>query len=151
MKEDPHIKIAIVIPKYGLVGGGEEHTAQLANRLSRLGDYEVHLFANKWVNVSDSICVHKIPVVGFPKFLTTNSFAHFVQSRTAGMDFDIIHTHERIYEADLSTLHWIPHRIWIQDVRKKKRPTLFDLVTMSVERKLARSGRLFAAVSALTK
>lgn len=151
MGKDTRTKIAVVVPKYGLVGGGEEHTAQLTNRLSRLGEYEVHLMANKWANVSDPICVQKIPILSIPKFLTTSSFAHFVKARTSGIRFDLIHTHERIYKADLSTLHWIPHRIWIQDVRKKKRPTLFDRVTISVERNLVRSCRMFAAVSQLTK
>jgi UDP-glucose:(heptosyl)LPS alpha-1,3-glucosyltransferase len=151
MKKDTRFKIAVVVPRYGLVGGGEEHTAQLTNRLSKLGEYEVHLFANKWVNVSEAICVHKIPIVSFPKLLTTSSFARRVQTRTAGMHFDIVHSHERIYSADLSTLHWIPHRIWVRDVRKKRRPTLFDRVTMSVESKLAHSCRMFAAVSNLTK
>ena len=46
MKKDSLIKIAVVVPKYGLVGGGEEHTAQLTNRLSQIGGYEVHLFAD---------------------------------------------------------------------------------------------------------
>ncbi|HTZ40964.1 MAG TPA: glycosyltransferase family 4 protein [Syntrophales bacterium] len=151
MKQSSRIRIAIAVPKYGLVGGGEEHTAQLTNRLSRFDEYDIHLYANQWTNVSERINTHKIPIVGFPKFLTTISFAQFVQNSTALMHFDIMHTHERIFWADLSTLHWIPHRLWIRDVRKKKKPTYYDLATMRVERHLVRSGRLFAAVSTLTK
>jgi len=151
MKQDARVKIAVIVPKYGLVGGGEEHTAQLTNRLPLLGGYDVHLYANRWANVSEGIGIHKIPIIGFPKFLTTISFAQFVQNSTVLMNFDIIHTHERILRADLSTLHWIPHRVWIRDVRKKEKPTYYDLATMRVERRLARSCRLFAAVSTLTK
>jgi UDP-glucose:(heptosyl)LPS alpha-1,3-glucosyltransferase len=151
MKQDARVKIAVVVPKYGLVGGGEEHTAQLTNRLSRFEGYDVHLYANRWANVSERISIHKIPIVSFPKFFASISFAQFVQNRTALMNFDIVHTHERIYGADLSTLHWIPHLIWIRDVRRKRKPTYYDLATIRVERKLARSGRLFAAVSTLTK
>jgi UDP-glucose:(heptosyl)LPS alpha-1,3-glucosyltransferase len=151
MKQNAGIRIAVAVPKYGLVGGGEEHTAQLTNRLSRFEEYDVHLYANRWANVSERISIHKIPIVGFPKFLASISFAQLVQNSAALMHFDIMHTHERIFQADLSTLHWIPHRIWIRDVRKKKKPSYYDLATMRVERKLARSGRLFAAVSTLTK
>lgn len=151
MKQNDRIKIAIAVPKYGLLGGGEEHTAQLTNRLSRFDEYDVHLYANQWDNVSEGIRTHRIPIVGFPKFLASISFAQFVQNRTALMNFDLMHTHERIYGADLSTLHWIPHRLWIRDVRRKQRPSYYDLATMRVERTLVRSGGLFAAVSALTK
>jgi len=111
MKQDARVKIAVVVPKYGLVGGGEEHTAQLTNRLSLFEGYDVHLYANRWANVSERVSIHKIPIVGFPKFLSAISFAQFIQNRTALMNFDIVHTHQRIFRADLSTLHWIPHRI----------------------------------------
>ncbi len=150
MKKNAQARIAVVVPKYGLVGGGEEHAAQLTNRISRNAEFDVHLFANRWANVTGAVSVHKIPILSFPKFLTTSSFAYFVQKEAARMPFDLIHTHDRIYRADLSTLHWIPHRTWVRDVRKK-RSTLFDRVTMSVERKLAHSGGMFAAVSHLTK
>jgi UDP-glucose:(heptosyl)LPS alpha-1,3-glucosyltransferase len=150
MKKEAQVRIGIVVPKYGLVGGGEEHVAQLTNRISQNREFHVHLFANQWAHVSNTVSVHKIPIVSFPKFLTTSSFAHFVEKETARMPLDLIHTHDRIYSADLSTLHWIPHRIWVRDVRKK-RPSLFDRVTMRVERRLAHSSRMFAAVSTLTK
>jgi UDP-glucose:(heptosyl)LPS alpha-1,3-glucosyltransferase len=151
MKKIARVRIAIVVPKYGLVGGGEEHTAQLTNRISQNREFDVHLFANQWAHVSDAVSVHKIPILSFPKFLTTSSFAYFVEKETARMPLDIIHSHDRIYRADLSTLHWIPHRIWVRDVRKKERPTLFDRVTMRVEQRLAHSSRMFAAVSTLAK
>lgn len=150
MKKKARVRIGIVVPKYGLVGGGEEHVAQLTNRISQSDEFDVHLFANQWAHVSDAISVHKIPILSFPKFLTTSSFAHFVEKETARMPLDLIHTHDRIYSADLSTLHWIPHRIWVRDVRKK-RPSLFDRVTMRVERRLAHSSRMFAAVSHLAR
>jgi UDP-glucose:(heptosyl)LPS alpha-1,3-glucosyltransferase len=150
MKKDARVRIGIVVPKYGLVGGGEEHVAQLTNRISQNDEFDVHLFANQWAHVSDAVSVHKIPILSFPKFLTTSSFAHFVEKETARMPLDLIHTHDRIYRADLSTLHWIPHRIWVRDVRKK-RPSLFDRVTMRVERRLAHSSRMFAAVSHLAR
>jgi UDP-glucose:(heptosyl)LPS alpha-1,3-glucosyltransferase len=150
-QQSKRIPVAVVVPRYGLVGGGEEHTAELTNRLSQHEAYDVHLFANKFSHVSETVCPHKIPIISFPKFLTTASFAYFAQTKMAERHFDIVHTHERIFQADLTTLHWIPHRIWIRDVRKKRIPSLYDRATISVERRLARSARVMAAVSQLVK
>jgi UDP-glucose:(heptosyl)LPS alpha-1,3-glucosyltransferase len=41
-------KIAVVIPKYGLVGGGEQFALQLTEKIAQNPRYEVHVFANKW-------------------------------------------------------------------------------------------------------
>jgi UDP-glucose:(heptosyl)LPS alpha-1,3-glucosyltransferase len=68
------------------------------------------------------------------------------------MDFDLIHAHDRIFDADIFTMHGIPHRIWVEEVRKK-RMSLFDYGTAWVERCLVESKRCkkFIAVSTLTK
>ena len=146
-------KIAVVVPKYGLLGGGEGHTAELTNRLALNPRYEVHVFANRWINHSENITFHHVPILAFPKFLSTISFAYFAGIKMDLNDFDIIHTHERIFRADLCTLHWVPHRFWIQKVRGKKQASLFDYATMWVVKKLAKNKRChkFVAVSSLTK
>ncbi|MDD5170922.1 MAG: glycosyltransferase family 4 protein [Syntrophales bacterium] len=146
-------KIAVVIPKYGLVGGAEGHTAALTSRLAMHSQYEVHVFANKWVNHPDNIIFHKVPIITFPKFLTTISFAYFAGARIARTNFYMVHTHERMFNADMCTLHGIPHEIWVRDVRKKRVPSLFDYGTMWVDNELATNGncRQFIAVSNLTK
>ena len=38
--------IAVVIPKYGLVGGGEKFALELTERIAASGRYKVHVFAN---------------------------------------------------------------------------------------------------------
>ena len=146
-------KIAVVVPKYGVLGGAECHTAELTNRLALNPRYEVHVFANRWINHSENITFHHVPILAFPKFLSTISFAYFAGIKMDLNDFDIIHTHERIFRADLCTLHWVPHRFWIQKVRGKKQASLFDYATMWVEKKLAKNKRChkFVAVSSLTK
>jgi UDP-glucose:(heptosyl)LPS alpha-1,3-glucosyltransferase len=153
MKSDARKKIAVVIPKYGLLGGAEAHTAELTNRLALNPRYEVHVFANRWINHSENITFHHVPILAFPKFLSTISFAYFAGIKMDLNDFDIIHTHERIFRADLCTLHWVPHRFWIQKVRTKKQPSLYDCTTIWVEKKLAKSRRCqrCVAVSSLTK
>jgi UDP-glucose:(heptosyl)LPS alpha-1,3-glucosyltransferase len=150
---DPRKKLAVVIPKYGLLGGAENHTAELTNRISRTGLYDVHVFTNKWNGHSDNITFHKIPIFTFPKFLTTISFAFFSGIKLSRGNFDIVHTHERIFSADVSTLHGIPHHLWVRDVRQKKVPSLFDYGTMWVARKFMnnKSHGKIVAVSSLTK
>jgi UDP-glucose:(heptosyl)LPS alpha-1,3-glucosyltransferase len=109
MKPDARKKIAVVIPKYGSLGGAESHTAELTNRIARNEQYDVHVFANQWTNHSENITFHKVPIISFPKFLTTISFAYFAGIRISPINFDIIHTHERIFSADICTLHGLPH------------------------------------------
>jgi UDP-glucose:(heptosyl)LPS alpha-1,3-glucosyltransferase len=112
----------------------------------------VHVFANKWQKTSGHITFHGVPVITFPKFLTTVSFAYFAGYKISKMNFDLIHTHDRIFDADIFTMHGIPHRIWVREVRKK-RMSLFDHATAWAEKKLVtnRRCRKFLAVSNLAK
>lgn len=143
---------AVVVPKYGLVGGGERFVQELTERLASDRRYDVHVFANRWQSRSDTITFHKVPIISFPKFLTTISFAWFANHKMAKMSFDIIHTHERIFHADIFTMHGVPHRFWVKEVRRKGM-SLFDHGTSWVERRLVNNGgcRMFLAVSGIAK
>jgi len=107
---------------------------------------------NKWQSNSDQITFHKVPIIRFPRFLTTISFAWFANRKISKMNFDLIHTHDRIFDADIFTMHGIPHRIWVHEVRKKFM-SLFDRATCWVERHLVNNTRCekFLPVSSLTK
>lgn len=146
-------KIAVVVPKYGLIGGGELFVSELTERLAQKPDYDIHVFANQWRKQSDKITFHKVPIIAFPKWMTTISFAYFANRKIASMDFDLVHTHDRIFKADICTVHFIPHRIWIKEIRGKKRLSLFDRATCWVERRFFESGncRIFMPVSNLTR
>ena len=104
--------IAVVILRYGLLGGAEKFVLELTERIAFNKRYDLHVFANKWVSHSDRITFHKVPVITFPKFLTTISFAYFAGLKISKMNFDLIHTYDRIFDADIFTMHGIPHRIW---------------------------------------
>ncbi|MBW2558589.1 MAG: glycosyltransferase family 4 protein [Deltaproteobacteria bacterium] len=145
-------KIAIVIPKYGLLGGAERFAYELTERLSLNEKYDFHVFANKWQSDSDRITFHKVPIIRFPKFLTTISFAWFANQKISKMNFDLVHTHDRIFDADIFTMHGIPHRIWVHEVRKKFM-SLFDQATCWIEKRLVCNTRCktFLPVSSLTK
>ncbi len=145
-------KIAIVIPKYGLLGGAERFTYELTECLSLNEKYDFHVFANRWKSSSDRITFHKVPIIRFPRFLTTISFAWFVNRKISKMNFDLVHTHDRIFDADIFTMHGIPHRIWVHEVRRKYM-SLFDRATCWVEKRLVNNARCksFLPVSSLTR
>jgi UDP-glucose:(heptosyl)LPS alpha-1,3-glucosyltransferase len=145
-------KIAVVIPKYGLLGGAEQTTPELTQRLANQTEFDFHVLANRWQTSSTSIRFHGIPIISFPKFLTTPSFAYFVQRQINRNNFSLVHSHERIFAADIFTMHGIPHRYWVHNIRRKKM-SLYDLATAWVEKELVYNGncKKFVAVSSLTK
>ncbi len=144
--------VAVVIPKYGLVGGGEKYAFELTERIAASDRYKIHVFANQWRTQSDRITFHKVPIIAFPKFLTTVSFAWFANQEIGETNFDLIHTHERIFRADIFTMHSVPHRFWVREIRKK-RMSLFDYGTAWVEGQLIHKGKCkkYLPVSSLAK
>lgn len=144
--------IAVVIPKYGLVGGAEQFASELTSRLADQPGYNFHVFANRWKEAHGGIYFHHVRIVSFPKFLTTISFACFTRRQLSAERYSLVHSHERIFAADIWTLHGVPHRYWIHCVRKK-RMSLYDLATSWVEKKLVTQGncKKFIAVSNLTR
>jgi len=145
-------KIAVVIPRFGLVGGAENFAAELTVRTAADPRFEVHVFANRWREAVPGITFHHVPVIRFPRTLVTPSFAGFANRFVAREGADLVHAHDRIYEADLFTMHGIPHRLWVRDVRKK-RMSLFDRATCGVEARLVANPRCrwFLAVSSIAK
>lgn len=130
-------KIAVVVPKYGLVGGGERFVYELTERLAETGQFDIHVFANQWRANSSRLTFHKVPIIRFPKWLTTISFALFANWKIAIVGgFDLIHTHERIFKADICSMHFIPHRLWVKGIRGKKNLSLFDYATCWVEKRM---------------
>ena len=119
------MKIAVVIPKYGLVGGAEGFAYELTERLAMRSRFEIHLFANQWRRGKASIIFHKVPIFVFPRFLRQISFAYFANRKIRRDEFDLIHSHDRIFRMHLLTMHGIPHKRWIRAARDK-RLSLFD-------------------------
>ena len=143
-------KIAVVVPKYGLVGGGERFVSEITGRLARNENFEIHVLANQWIANSDRIKFHKVPMIQFPRFLRPLSFAWFVKRMVDKMDFDLVHSHHWIFEADIFSLHGVPHAGWVRNTREKI-PSLYDRALISVERQTMANGKAscFLPVSAL--
>lgn len=132
-------RIAIVIPKYGLVGGSERFVYELTERLANTGRYEFHVYAHRWQSGNSSIHFHKIPSIRFPRFLRALWLPWFMKKVFEKEKYDIIHSHEKIYKADIISLHGFPHERWVKNVRKKSF-SLFDLSAISVERSMIEHG-----------
>jgi len=150
-------RIAVVIPKYGLVGGAEGFAAALTERLALDNPaFEIHVFANRWqqdAGTTERIFFHHVPIISFPRFLKTISFAFFAERAIAKIGVDVVHSHDRIFRPDIYTMHGLPHRIWAKEVREKRRLSLFDRTTAWVEKRMVTGGscRYFLAVSHLTR
>jgi UDP-glucose:(heptosyl)LPS alpha-1,3-glucosyltransferase len=129
----------VVVPKYGTVGGGEKFVYELTERLARDGRFEMHVFANRWLPGSGPVVFHRVPWIPFPRFLRQVAFAQRVERRIGEGHFDLVHAHDRIFRADVFTMHSIPHETWVRDVRRR-RPTLFDRATAWVEKRLMEKG-----------
>lgn len=146
-------KIAVVVPKYGLIGGGERFVFELTERMANIPYYDIHVFSNKWRSKSDHITFHKIPIITFPKWLTSISFAYLANRKIAKMNFDMIHSHDRIFKSNIITLHSIPHRTWVKEIRQKRWMSFFDHGTSWTEKQMYKySGcQMFLPVSSLVK
>ncbi len=128
------IRVAVVIPKYGLIGGAESFVFEITERLAGHRDFKIHIFANKWLRGKAPITFHKVPIIPFPRWIRPISFAYFSKRSMQTDFFDIVHSHERIFEMDFLTCHGIPHEIWIKKT-KKRSLSLFDRSTAWIEKK----------------
>lgn len=145
-------RIAVVVPKYGLAGGAEQFAAALTERLARSSPYEFHVFAHRWSSQQDSpVQFHRLPEWRGPRFLRPWAFAKAVERALRRDHFDLVHSHDRIFRADVFSLHCTPHRFWVRDIRAKT-PSLFDRVMMAVERRmiLENPSSTFLPVSSLS-
>jgi len=145
-------RVAVVVSKFGLVGGGELFASEVTRRLARRDDLEVHVFANKWDSNVDGITFHKVPNLRFPRFLRPLFFSGTAQLMVDRGKFDLVHSHERIFRADIFSLHSVPHRGWVRDVRKK-RPSLFDRMVIAIEQRMLAANKFswFCPVSSISR
>jgi UDP-glucose:(heptosyl)LPS alpha-1,3-glucosyltransferase len=143
------MKIGVVIPKYGLVGGAESFSYELTERLALRDGLEVHVFANKWRQGKSPVIFHKVSRIGFPRFLRQISFAYSANRKILSTNCDLIHSHDRIFCADIFTMHGIPHSTWIKEARRKHL-SLFDRSLIWLEKKTLENSRMHAVLPVST-
>lgn len=142
----------MVVPRYGLIGGGERLVYELTERIAADDRWEVHVFANDWKSGSDAIGFHHVPILPFPRFMKPLSFALFARKRIGRLGVDLIHTHERILDANVYSVHGIPHPLWVKEVRGKRAMGLYDHTLACIEKRLINNPkcRHLLAVSSIT-
>lgn len=125
--------IAMIVPTYGRVGGAENLVVELCERLIQEHDCTIHVLANRFETISEAVQMHRIPIWMFPRWFRPYSFALGVRKVLDKLPVELVHSHERIFQADVFSVHGMPHQQWIRDVRKKSM-SWFDKATARVER-----------------
>ncbi|MBW1700899.1 MAG: glycosyltransferase family 4 protein [Deltaproteobacteria bacterium] len=98
------MKIAVLIRRFVLTGGAERYAVEVTRRLAREND--VSVFAQEWsFEGKEKINFHRIPRFFIrPNFLNQLLFSFFTR-RSLDDSFDIVHTHERVCQFDVLTVH----------------------------------------------
>ena len=113
-------RIAVVVPKYGLAGGAEQFASALTERLARSTPHEFHVFAHQWREVPGSpVHFHRLRQWRWPRCIRQWAFAVVAERALRKNHFDLVHSHDRIFRADVFSLHCTPHRFWVRDIRAK--------------------------------
>ena len=132
-------KIAVVIGAFTRRGGAERMAVETCEHFK--AQYEFHVICREYEKRIEGITIHKVRRINIPRSLKRIIFALQVRSLLKKLDVDIIHTHERIFEADIFSLHGTPPEHWAKEVLGRKRLNLFDLSCAYLDRKLINSSR----------
>lgn len=146
-------RLGIVVRQFTNVGGCETVAYESALRLAKDGDFEVHVFAGGWTAPAPGVQLHRLP--RFPMFRPWRArmFARRVAAALARVPCDLVHSHERVYSADVCSLHGTPHEYWARTVRGRTRMTMCDRSELWAERRMlaSRRCRVLLPVSSLVE
>lgn len=97
------LKVAVLSRSFSTRGGGaERYTVAVATELART--HEVHVFAQTFDAVP-GIQIHKVgPVLRRPRWLNQLIYA-WQTARLTRTGFDVVHSHENVWHADVHTFH----------------------------------------------
>ena len=108
------MKIAVIRQKYVNYGGAEGFVDQFTNQLAK-ENQEVHIFAHQWrTKDHPHIQVHPVAAWTFNSFLRSLSFAWFASRQARKGNFDIVQSHERIFDQDIYRAGDGCHREWLE-------------------------------------
>ena len=161
MSHNKRLKIAVLIRRFVSTGGVERYALEVTQRL--VPQHDVHVFAQEWsFQGKSTISFHKIPKwPAKPSWLNQVFFSYFTR-KTAWDGFDIVHSHEKVTDFDVMTIHSPCFRSYIS---REKSPLKKMLIRASVPfspRKLGwlalekkqftnNSNKIFVAVSEMVK
>jgi UDP-glucose:(heptosyl)LPS alpha-1,3-glucosyltransferase len=126
-------RVAVITPRFTTVGGGERYCVETCRHLSRSPDIELTVICEQLVEPLPNIRFIEIGRREFPRFLKKKRFVKRVQKVLAKECFDLVHSHEQVPGANISSLHGTPHMTWVEQVRGKKKPSLFDRNKIELE------------------
>ena len=108
------MKIAIIRQKFVNYGGAEQFVSEYVKQLANMG-HEVHIFANKWTSSNQpNIKIHSVRAIKRNSFLRVLSFAWCVLRSINSLSFDIVQSHERIWNQDIYRAGDGCHREWLE-------------------------------------
>lgn len=124
------LRIAVVINSFITTGGAERYTVEVSRRLAR--EHDVHVFCQQWsFEGTEKLTFHKIPrYIKKPSFLDQLLFSFFCH-RALDKSFDIVHTHSRIVNFDVLTIHCPCFKTYITEQKTffKKTMTMISAAT----------------------
>jgi UDP-glucose:(heptosyl)LPS alpha-1,3-glucosyltransferase len=96
------MKVAMVIRRFTTTGGAERYSVEIARRLAE--HCELHVFAQELGVELPGVHLHRLSrIAEKPRYLNQMHFAHQVSKLRGG--FDVIHSHERVNDFDVLTIH----------------------------------------------
>ena len=108
------MKIAVIRQKFVNYGGAEQFVSGYAKHLANIG-HEIHIFANQWTPSNHpNIKIHSVRAIKRNSFLRVLSFAWFALQSIRSESFDIVQSHERIWNQDVYRAGDGCHREWLE-------------------------------------
>jgi glycosyltransferase involved in cell wall biosynthesis len=130
------LKIAVLLRRFITTGGAERYAVEVARQIAV--DHDIHVFAQEWaLEGNENITFHKVP-----KFFTKPSFLNmlvfsFFTAKYLDRSFDIIHSHERVANFDILTIHCPCFKTFLtEEIRRWKKVMLWLSIALS-PRKIA--------------
>lgn len=101
--DSPRLRIAVLSRVFSVRGGGaESYSVRIAQELA--ARHEVHVFAQEAGPAVPGVQVHRVGVrLRKPRWINQLLFAWATRRLTRG--FDVVHSHENVWHADVHTIH----------------------------------------------
>ncbi len=105
------LKIAVLIKRFITTGGSERYAAEITQRLLEKG-HDIALYARIIdKELAKGMKLHLVPdKLKFSSVFNSFSFSLETARMLTGKTYDIIHSHERGYFQDISTVHTFPYK-----------------------------------------
>lgn len=155
-----YMRLAFIKKRFSIHGGAERYLQTLIKHLKNSG-YEIHVFANQWVD-EEGITFHKVTIIPFTSFLSTLTFNMNTRSRVTGHGsqfYDCIISFERTTCQDIYRAGEGCHAEWL-NIRSRVEPLYkrlsfkinpLHITLLNLEKKLFENTKLIIANSKMVK